>query len=76
MQKDNLNPDLIPDNGPCGQEFHYVIDIDYSSEGGKIFVTVFSGPMTAFGCGGEYCNNMIFLGNVESYGSFIESETE
>jgi len=50
-----------------GQEFHYVIDVDFGMRGGVITVTVFEGPMTFFGAGGDECNEQVFRGSVEEY---------
>jgi hypothetical protein len=57
--------------GECGQEYHYLIDVDFGMNGGKILFTVFDGPMTAFGGGGEKCKNQIFQGSVTEFGEFL-----
>lgn len=70
LQEGGHNPALLADCGPCGQEFHYRIDADFEN----VTISVFDGPMTAFGMGGEGCDNLIFRGSVENFGKFLESE--
>lgn len=77
LQIDEYDPDLLPSVSDVGQEYHYRIDVECGAGGGDIIVTVFDGPMTAFGFGGENCNNQIFKGTVEEFGKFLEEkETE
>ncbi len=63
-------PDLLSSRGACGQEYEYVISVD---ENLLITVEVFDGPMTAFGSGGEKCNNRIFAGTVKAFAEFCEN---
>ncbi len=76
LHKDGHNPDLIGSVQDCGQEYHYVIDVDYGREGGTVSITVYDGPMTAFGLGGEDCTNKIFNGSIKEYGEFIKKEED
>lgn len=71
LHKDGHDPDIIGSVADVGQEFHYVIDVDYGISGGTIKITVFDGPMTAFGLGGDECTNKIFIGTIEDFGRFI-----
>lgn len=72
-------PDLNTSDGPCGQEYHYQIDVefglDFSRKEYPVSVTVFDGPMTAFGAGGNDCTNKIFEGSVEEYGKFLAAKS-
>jgi hypothetical protein len=68
LQADGHNPDLLPGNGPCGQGYHYQVDVDMESNG--LAVTVFDGPMTAFGAGD--CVSEIFRGSIAEYGAFLD----
>jgi hypothetical protein len=69
---DGHEPDLRHEHGDCGQEFEYVVDVqNYGQDKAVILVTVFDGPVTAFGMGGEKCNNKIFSGTVEEYAAFL-----
>lgn len=70
LHNDKHEPDLHSSRGPCGQEFEYVISVD---EKLLITVEVFDGPMTAFGCGGEKCNNRIFVGTVEAFTEYVKN---
>lgn len=76
LYRDDHGPDLVPDSGPRGQEYHYQVDIVFGFDGGTITVTVFDGPMTFFGGGGEECTNQIFSGTVAEYGEFLKQVTE
>ena len=72
MEEEGVSPDLCPDTSPCGQEFHYQIDVDYGmSDRNTATVTVFNGPITAFGSGGEDCTSRLFHGTVEEFGKFL-----
>lgn len=73
MQEEGTDPNLFPAVCDCGQEFHYQVDVDYFT-GGGIIVTVFDGPVTAFGAGGEDCTNLIFKGTVAEYGTFLDEK--
>lgn len=76
LQKDGHDPDLHTGNGPCGQEYHYVVDVEYGYDGGSLKVTVYDGPVTAFGEGGEDCTRPLFSGSVEEYGEFLKNHEE
>lgn len=71
LQKEGRDPDLMSKLQDSGQEFQYQIDVDADL---SIKVTVFNGPMTLFGAGGDECNNEIFSGTVEEFGEFLETE--
>lgn len=73
LQRDGHSPDLIGDVDDVGQEFHYQPDVQYGEDGGMVSVTVFDGPVTFFGLGGEDCTNQIFTGTVAEYGEWLES---
>lgn len=75
LDEDGHDPDLMPHDTDCGQEYHYQISVDFGMNGGDISVAVFDGPMTFFGDGGDECVNKIFEGNVYEYGAFISKET-
>lgn len=70
LHDDKHEPDLHSSRGACGQEFEYVISVD---ENLLITVEVFDGPMTALGCGGEKCNNRIFVGTVEAFTEYVKN---
>ena len=74
LNEDGHEPDLCPDDGPRGQEFHYQVDVQFGANGGTVSVTVFDGPMTAFGGGGERCTNQVFQGSVAEYGEFLKND--
>lgn len=76
LQKDGHEPDLMDGVCDCGQEYHYLIEVDYSMSGGSINLKVFDGPMTAFGFGGQDCTNEIFSGTVEQFVAFIGEQEE
>lgn len=69
------DPDLIGEVSDMGQEYHYVVDVDFGMDGGTIKVTVYDGPMTAFGFG-EECTNKIFSGSVAEYSDFLKKQEE
>ena len=72
LQVEGYNPDLMDQGSICGQEFEYHVHVLYGAAGGEIVVSVFEGPMTAFGMGGEYCDKEIFKGTVEEFNTFIQ----
>lgn len=74
MQADGHDPVLYSEVRPLGQEYHYQIDVDFGPDGGAITMTVFGGPMTAFGGGGEKCTDEIFRGTVHEYGEFLAEQ--
>jgi len=74
LQADEHDPDLVEAGAVMGQEYEYRVHVDYGMSGGKVSVTVFDGPMTMFGGGGEDCNNQIFSGTVKEFEAFIQSE--
>ena len=76
LQNDGHNPDLLPDGTDCGQEYHYLVSVNFGRDGGMVTVTVFDGPMTFFGHGGEKCKNQIFDGTVEQFGKFLAEDTQ
>lgn len=76
LEADEHNPDLVPHGSVMGQEFEYHVHCDYGMDGGTLTVTVFDGPMTAFGMGGEDCNNQIFSGTPSEFAEFLTKETE
>lgn len=72
LQEKGSNPDLMPHTvEECGQEYHYLIDVDNFT--GPITVTVFEGPMTAFGFGGADCKNVAFSGAVPEYLAWLQT---
>ena len=80
LHEDGHEPNLNATSGPCGQEFHYQIDVEFGMSFGRkagfpVRVTVFDGPMTAFGSGCENCTNKIFDGTVDEYGAFLAART-
>jgi hypothetical protein len=68
LYDDKNEPDLRGSRVDCGQEFEYVISV---MEDLRIIIEVFDGPATAFGMGGEKCDNRIFVGNVEDFTTFV-----
>jgi len=76
LQRDGHDPDLRPNTGAIGQEYHYRIDIIIGAGGGIVNIIIFDGPMTAFGMGGEDCIDKIFEGTVAEYGKFLEAYTK
>lgn len=76
MENDGMKPECLRNGSVVGQEYHYQIDVAYGRDGGNVLVTVFDGPMTAFGCGGDECTNQIFHGNVEEFGIFLAEYDE
>lgn len=72
MHSYGMGPSCIPHGSVVGQEYHYQIDVLYGPKGGSTALTVFAGPMTAFGYGGEHCTHRIFQGSVEAFGNFLE----
>ncbi len=73
MQTDELDPDLMPQGTICGQEYTYCIHVKYGFSGGELTVRILDGPMTAFGMGGEKCDNEVFTGTVEQFDAFIKA---
>lgn len=71
LQEDKHDPELFGVVTECGQEYLYQIDVD---EDLTIRVTVFDGPMTAFGMGGEECIHKAFTGTVASYGRYLRKQ--
>ena len=71
LQKDGHEPDLLSNPKPVGQNYHYVVDVCFSMDGGSILVAVFEGPVIFFGGGGDSCNKKIFCGDVKQFGNFI-----
>lgn len=74
LQELGVEPDLMPEGSDAGQEFHYVLDIAYGMGGGDIKVTIYSGPVTFFGMGGEECTDKIFEGSVQEYGDWLRAK--
>lgn len=78
MYDNDLEPDLMPHNTDCGQEYHYQISVefgvDWEGAGAPVSVAVFDGPIVFFGCGGDECTNKIFDGSVEEFGEFVNSQ--
>ncbi len=73
MIDDDSDPDLMPEGTVAGQEFTYHVHVDFDMSGGTISVTVFDGPATAFGLGGEKCTNQVFAGSVPDYCKFARA---
>jgi hypothetical protein len=76
MQLDGYDPDLLPNTEPVGQEYHYIVNITQSMDGGTIRVIVYDGPITFFGMGGENCTDKIFEGSVDEFGAFIKNQED
>ena len=74
LDADDHDPGLVPEDSVMGQEYEYHIHCDYGMDGGTLTVTVFDGPMTMFGGGGEDCTNEVFSGTVAEFGQFISKE--
>ncbi len=74
MSHDSLNPEMAPLGSNMGQEFHYQIDVLYGLQGGEVSLSVYDGPMTFFGYGGEQCTNLIFSGTVSEFGQFLDDQ--
>jgi len=72
MQMGGMNPNLVPYESTMGQEYHYQINVVYGRTGGSVSITVFDGPMTLFGDGGDECTNLIFTGSVMEFGMFLD----
>ena len=76
MNKDGHEPCLNTE-GDCGQEYEYLIEVDFGlGDDNTITVSVFSGPITVFGAGGDECNDLMFKGSVQEYGLFLQQEKE
>jgi len=74
LQEDGHDPDLVAVDAVCGQEYHYQIDVQYDcGNEHPMTITVFDGPMTAFGMGGEDCTNVAFTGDVEAYKAYVQA---
>lgn len=76
MAEDGAKPKLLPAGTIAGQEFHYDVRVDRGRDGGQVSVTVYAGPMTMFGGGGEGCNNEIFRGTPAEFSSFVKEIPE
>lgn len=76
MQLDYMYPSLAPSKGNYGEEYRYQIDITFGPRGGDIDISVFDGPMTMFGDGGEDCTNLLFSGDVVGYGIFLNAQRD
>lgn len=78
LQNDGHDPDIMPREGDVGQEFHYVVDVEFGDHGSQknypVTVTVYDGPVTFFGKGGDGCTNQIFKGSVREFGDFLETQ--
>ena len=74
MTEEDLHPSLEPAGAIMGQEYHYQINVAFSIDGGEVSITVFDGPVTFFGSGGEDCTNQIFCGSVQEFSEFITPE--
>lgn len=74
--EDGHDPDLMPQDTECGQEYEYHIHVLYADKGGSLTVKVLEGPMTMFGMGGEDCTSEIFNGTVKEFGAFIQSASD
>jgi hypothetical protein len=75
MQDAGVDPDLLPTVSDVGQEYHYQIDVQFGGPAKREFpitITVFDGPMTAFGCGGDECTREIFSGTPEAFAAFVQ----
>ena len=70
LQESGHNPSLRTTTGSCGQEYEYYVDCDMGTL--AISVSVYEGPMTFFGGGGEDCNNRIFSGSPDEFSVWIE----
>lgn len=80
LQQEGHEPGLLPGIASCGQEFQYHVDVTMNwglnGDAGTIEITVFNGPMTAFGLGGDECTNQIFKGTVSEYAEFLSRLAE
>lgn len=74
MQAEHMNPEIVPNSGNHGEEYRYQIDVTFGRFGGEVSISVFDGPMTMFGDGGEDCTNLLFSGDVEAYGRFLSAQ--
>lgn len=74
MQADGCEPDVSISVCDMGQEFHYQIDVDFYGEN-EISITVFDGPITMFGEGGDRCTEEIFKGTVTEFGEFCKGDS-
>lgn len=73
MIEDGHDPDIIGSDPvvDIGQEWHYRVNVAFGMDGGSVTVDVFSGPVTAFGHGGDECTNLQFSGTVEEYANWV-----
>lgn len=80
LHADGHDPALMENECNTGQEFHYVIDVEFGgafvNETFLVIVTVYDGPVTFFGQGGENCTNKIFSGSVKEFGAFLKKDRE
>ncbi len=73
MQDGGHSPDLAAPGVVCGQEFEYDVLCDYYGDM-AVTVVVRSGPMTAFGLGGEQCSKEIFRGPVSDFKVWVAKD--
>lgn len=71
------DPDILPTGmREVGEEYHYRIYLtdkdQFDVPVGKPQLTVYSGPMTAFGWGGKDCNNIIYDGPLADFNPDME----
>ena len=71
INSEGHDPDLVSEGAIMGQQYHYVIT--GHANNGTIDVKIYDGPMTAFGCGGEDCTNVIFEGSADEYQTWIKA---
>lgn len=75
--EDDHDPNLMEKGTVCGQEFEYHVHVHHGHESNStLTLTVYSGPMTFFGGGGDNCNNKIFEGTVDEFGEYLTKLTE
>ncbi len=81
LEREGYEPMLMLHGANCGQEYHYQIDVEYGAadwkqRGAPLIITVFDGPVTMFGAGGDECTRMIFNGTVEQFGKFVKGKVK
>ncbi len=81
LLKDGHHPSLMSEVSNVGQEFHYQITVDMTPslfspscerKYANISITVFDGPVTIFGAGGDRCTNKIFEGRDHEYSEWLD----
>jgi len=76
MAEKNVNPDILAHDiiyMDMGQEYEYIILVEFGESGGEVHLEVLNGPTTSFGTGGENCTQKLFEGTVDEFGLFLQS---